>query len=143
MVDTWSQREEEAAETPIPIHLVSFGDDIPYAENFLKVAGQENSYITTPGYDGLQAALLPSSETNVLFLNVAPSDYKQHLDANESLIRQRNPLIVAPKEYAPTIDRAVVAKYNIKFISFLYESPANLAKNLQPLLRERAREQSR
>ena len=137
MASKWTQRETAAETKPIPIHIVSFGHGIPYGDKVFPEA-DGHSYTTAPGYDALREALKPDSKTNVLFLNMAPPDYKSCLDQNEEYIRARNPLIVAPKDYRRQIPASLVEKYSIKFIPD--EIPQNMANDIPPILLERTKQ---
>ena len=126
-----------AKSAPVTIHLVSLGSNIPFASDYLTEHNKANTYVWAPGYNDLRTALASDSNTNVLFLNCAVTDFQKHLDANESFIRQCNPLIVADKHISERARKATVSEYGIKFIPFgcevgdLQKLPERLVRLLQ------------
>lgn len=131
---------------PIPIHLVSFGDGIPLADLALEDHRGGNSdvdsYNNCLGYKDVESAFTNERKPNVLFLNIAPSSYQEHLHGIGDYFIPHKPLIVAPLEYKEQIPNVLIAKYSIKFIPFYEANTFDFPERLENLLRERQQQTS-
>lgn len=139
-----AERARSRNAAPVPIHLVSFGDDIPYAEQamieFRNGDANVDSYLTARGCYDLRDAFSALPAPNTLFLNIAPSSYQQHLEETREYFASHSPLIVAPLEYKAQIPKELIAEYGIKLVPFYDESILDLPARLESLLRAKANE---
>ena len=125
----------------IPVHIVSLGSNIVSCDQITK-HDNRNSYRHALDYDDLREALAKTEKTNVLFLNMHPDAFAEHLDNNQPFINVGKPLIVAANDDRQNLSPALVAKYDIKFVPWLFtpDDVPNFLEALQKHLQQRARD---